>query len=282
MIRRHRRADGAPFWGCPRYPACRGTRADEVAVVPPLAPIATGDDPVGPRPGGAGASARAEFDRRLARHRAAAFDRLPGIVLRSGFLIVFGLVVTTLGPSWQLLGWLLVVIGALSAFIGLVGLPANVRAWRTGAAGEERTGDVLDPLEAEGYVVLHDLRMPGSRANIDHLVIGPTGVWVVETKSYEGALRVRGGELWIGGRRRPGFVDQARREAAAVAETLEGVAVTPLLCVHRADFPLLSRPQLDGVAIVGPGRLARVIREGPVVLDPAEVERLAALAEARL
>ncbi len=187
-----------------------------------------------------------------------------------------------LGAAWQLLGWSLVVIGIATAVIGLVGLPANVRAWRTGAAGEEQTAAVLDPLEADGYVVLHDRRMPGSRANLDHVVIGPTGVWVVETKSYEGALRVRGGELWIGGRRRPGFVDQARRAAAAVAAALDDVAVTPLLCVHRADFPLLSRPRLAGVAIVGPGRLARVIREGPAVLEPSEVERLADRAEARL
>jgi hypothetical protein len=50
-------------------------------------------------------------------------------------------------------------------------------AWRRGAAGERRTARLLGPLERRGWAVLHDLAIPGSEANIDHLVIGPGGWW---------------------------------------------------------------------------------------------------------
>jgi hypothetical protein len=46
---------------------------------------------------------------------------------------------------------------------------------RRGAAGERRTARLLSPLERQGWAVLHDLAVHGSRANLDHLVIGPVG-----------------------------------------------------------------------------------------------------------
>ena len=49
-------------------------------------------------------------------------------------------------------------------------------AWRRGAAGERRTAGLLAVLERQGWAVLHDLAVPGSRTNVDHLVIGPGGV----------------------------------------------------------------------------------------------------------
>jgi hypothetical protein len=51
----------------------------------------------------------------------------------------------------------------------------DASAWRRGAEGERRTARLLGPLARHGWVVLHDLAIPGSRANLDHLVIGPGG-----------------------------------------------------------------------------------------------------------
>jgi hypothetical protein len=59
-------------------------------------------------------------------------------------------------------------------------------AWRRGAARERRTARLLSPLERHGWVVLHDLPVPGGRANLDHLVIGPGGVFVIDSKQYRG------------------------------------------------------------------------------------------------
>jgi hypothetical protein len=119
-----------------------------------------------------------------------------------------------------------------------------------------------------------------AQAVMEAEVIGPTGVWVVETKNYGGSLSVRGGDLWIASRRKTPFIDQG--EAAAVSVALDGVTAIPVLCVHRADFPLLGRPELGGVRILGPSDLVKAIASAPVVLAPAEVGRLADLAERRL
>jgi Nuclease-related domain len=72
-------------------------------------------------------------------------------------------------------------------------------AWRRGAAGERRTARFLDPLERQGWAVLHDLAVPHSQANIDHLAIGPGGVLVIDSKEYRGRLQLDlSGRLWHG------------------------------------------------------------------------------------
>jgi hypothetical protein len=58
----------------------------------------------------------------------------------------------------------------------------QARAWQRGAAGERQTARLLDRLGRDGYLVLHDLAVPGSPANVDHLVIGPSGVFVIDSK----------------------------------------------------------------------------------------------------
>jgi hypothetical protein len=48
------------------------------------------------------------------------------------------------------------------------------------------TPPACSPLEREGWAVLHDLAIPGSQANLDHLVIGRGGVLVIDSKQYRG------------------------------------------------------------------------------------------------
>jgi hypothetical protein len=108
-----------------------------------------------------------------------------------------GLVSSLLAPRLGL------VVGGLAATAAEWGLrfrpsPEAV-AWRRGAAGERRTARLLGPLERQGWVVLHDLAVPGSRANIDHLVIGPGGIFVIDSKQYRGRLQLDpSGRLWHG------------------------------------------------------------------------------------
>jgi hypothetical protein len=158
----------------------------------------------------------------------------------------------------------------------------HVRAWRTGAAGEVRTAELLDPLSAEGFVILHDRRMPRGRENIDHLVIGGPGVFVVETKNYGGDLHVRRGELYVDGRRRPGVIDQVSRQAVGVGEALGGIPVGRLIVVHRASFPLFGRQKIDDVPILEPRDLVRFLRKLPVAIEEPEVRRSTELAARRL
>ena len=113
-----------------------------------------------------------------------------------------------MGAGGGVLGSLLaprlgLVVGGLAALAAGWGLrfrpsPDTV-AWRRGAAGERRTARLLGPLEQHGWAVLHDLAIPGSRANIDHLVIGPGGVFVIDSKQYRGRLQLDPtGRLWHG------------------------------------------------------------------------------------
>ncbi|MFC5179418.1 nuclease-related domain-containing protein [Nocardioides taihuensis] len=64
--------------------------------------------------------------------------------------------------------------------------PQSIVAWDTGAVGEERLGRRLNQLASDKLLVLHDRRIPGSRANIDHIAITPSGVYVIDAKRYRG------------------------------------------------------------------------------------------------
>src|SRR5690606_32764162 len=73
----------------------------------------------------------------------------------------------------------------------------HTKAWATGAVGEERLGARLDSLVPESIAVLHDRRIPGTKANIDHIAVTTAGIWVIDAKRYKGKpeLRIEGGIL---------------------------------------------------------------------------------------
>jgi hypothetical protein len=190
------------------------------------------------------------------------------------------------GPPWRL-------DGAVVALFGVVWLaervinPMSTRAWRRGADGEVATARYLADLESDGYFVFHDLRIPGSRANIDHVVIGPSGIFVVDSKNLRGSVENRRGQLWIGGRRRANLLESATWQAHVVQRTLDRgsdqPAVRSLLAIHRAEFPLFHR-RLDfkGVVVVPAKDLVPLITGLPAVIPPEAVSRLGAVSEARL
>lgn len=249
------------------------------------------------RDNSAGASANATYESRLSRHSEKARRRRPYLLAFAAALAVLALVLVNLNalidvPATLALyatlgGWLSVAL-AVSAAVAAFATPSHITAWAKGAEGERRTARDLEPLASEGFRILHDRRIPGARsANIDHVVIGPPGVYVVETKSAGGRLRVRDGVINVQGRRKPDWVDEVRREAIAVQSVLEtelaaiGVYVTPIICVHRAELPLLSA-SVDGIPIVSGRDLVRRLRKQKKVLDAETVSRLAQLADERL
>jgi hypothetical protein len=58
----------------------------------------------------------------------------------------------------------------------IVAEPEKPSSWRKGAEGEEAIGRTFERLSAEGFIVLHDRRKPGTRWNLDHVIVGPAGV----------------------------------------------------------------------------------------------------------
>jgi len=159
--------------------------------------------------------------------------------------------------------------------------------WERGARGERRTADSLRPLREAGFITLHDRRRPGSRANIDHIAIGPTGVFVIETRNLKGTVEVVDGRIFVGGRPRQGFVAEVYREALATQTALGEaltplrLTVTPVLCIHGARLPR-SDQAVDGVRLVSAQGLRRLVEERPTVLDAEQVLALAELADRRL
>lgn len=119
-------------------------------------------------------------------------------------------------------------VGLLATWWSLRSQPDPER-WLRGAAGERATAAVLDRLPTRTWAVLHDRRIPGSRANVDHLLIGPSGVWVLDTKTTR--ARVRAGWRHVDFGANPLDTGPVRWEAQMVADRL-GVPVRPVVVVH--------------------------------------------------
>jgi hypothetical protein len=173
--------------------------------------------------------------------------------------------------------------------------PQSTTAWETGARGEERLGTGLNQLASEGVRVLHDRRLPKSRANIDHLAVTQTGVYVIDAKKYTGRphLKVEGGllrprveRLLVGTRDCTKLVDGVIKQVEIVRGVVgEGMPVHGILCFVEADWPLLGGafttqgvevlwpkrlyPQLKADGEIGSEKLSDLTRQLAAVLPPA-------------
>jgi hypothetical protein len=152
----------------------------------------------------------------------------------------------------------------------------QVTAWRRGAAGERRTARLLDRLTGEGFVVLHDLAVPGSLANVDHLVIGSSGVFVIDSKQWTGSVHQGSdGLVWHNHYPLERTLEIVRWEAETLGRLL-GTRIHPLLCVHGAHVHG-GGLHAQGVAIV-PAHLLRSALGFERVLSDANVDLLAVTA----
>lgn len=151
--------------------------------------------------------------------------------------------------------------------------PQSTKAWDTGAVGEERLGSRLNELASDTLRVLHDRRIPGSRANIDHLAVTPTGVFVIDAKKYAGRphLKIEGGllrprveKLVVGTRDCTKLVDGMLKQISIVREVVgDQVAVQGVLCFVEADWPLLGGWfATRGVEVMRPKKLYPLLQAG--------------------
>lgn len=223
-----------------------------VQAVPSPAPIDSGN---------AGASARRESDRLLARREADLKERwgprLGGVINR------------------------------------LADEPQSIKAWGLGARGEELLGAAL--AKVPELIVLHDRRVKGTRGNIDHIAIAPAGVFVLDAKHFTGFIEVvnRGSffrsdhRLTVGGRNRSELAENMGWQLKTVAKALIDAGIDPLppvtavLCFIDPSWPMIGRPKsFDGVRIESDKSILKVLGEPPV-LSSADIDRLARiLAEA--
>lgn len=230
----------------------RGVEADVALTVP-------GATELKPEPeifaGVAGASAKREFQRRSAKREARIREAHPKI---GGLML------------------------ALSED------PQSTKAWAVGAVGEEKLGRRLDGIKSDNIHVLHDRLIRGTKANIDHIVVCPSGVFVIDAKRYKGkpSLRVEGGflrerteKLMVGSRDctklAGGVHKQMARVTAALANaSLVDVRVAGMLCFVEAEWPVLGGEfSIFGIDVLWPKRAVHLIRK-PGPIDAASSQQI--------
>lgn len=174
----------------------------------------------------------------------------------------------------------------------LMAEPQRPTSWQQGATGEEAVGRRFDRLSGEGFAVLHDRCKRGSRWNIDHIVIGPSGAYVIDAKHYSGRLEVRSPGTFLRPAPKRVFVKGRSQDervkamdwqvgwvSGAAGELIAsyGGIIRPVLCFVGVELALTQRPALVGpndVVVTWPQRFVKDIsREGP--LTPDQVREVA-------
>lgn len=113
--------------------------------------------------------------------------------------------------------------------------PSRWRSWLQGAKAEYRTGKLLNSLRREGWGVLHDRRVPKSRANLDHVLVHPSGNFLVyvDTKAWhaeKAIIRVDRNRLMYGPWNQGPKAETVAWEASRLSEGT-GLRVVPLIAV---------------------------------------------------
>ncbi len=162
--------------------------------------------------------------------------------------------------------------------------PQSTRAWAQGAAGEAKLAAAL--VGVPNLMVLHDRSVARTRGNLDHLLIAPAGVFVVDAKNYRGRIEVRNlglfradKHLFVGRRDCSKLADNMRWQVDAVLGALSvqpgpRPPVTPVLCFVDGDWPLLWRPtEFKGVRLEGTRSIRKLVSSVPT-LDTSAIGRI--------
>ena len=148
----------------------------------------------------------------------------------------------------------------------------SAELWERGADGEEATGSVLARLPADTWTVFHDIRWPGRRfANIDHVVVGPPGVFVIDSKNWSGRIQVDCDVLRQNGRQRESAVAGAADAAIALGQLLSTIDVSrvhPVLCFVR-DEPVTGWAR--DVMVCSTATLEQMLLSRPASFVPMRV-----------
>lgn len=264
------------MWSCSRYPDCRGA----INIAPDPAVAEEGSGPV--RAGVPGGYAQHRWESERERNRLKKRAALPLFVALGVVLMATEAFATSGFGPWVTLA--AVSITGFAALLAILRLPFDSLFWLKGAEGERKTAAYLEPLLAEGFVVINDRLIPGLRGNLDHLAIGPTGIFAIETKNWTGRIQVIGGRLFVNDHDRSWVLDQVYREAIAVqialADELNAnrLTVTPVIAIHGTGVPRFNAT-VAGVTLVAGKALAAHLRDRPALLGAEAVPRIARAAD---
>lgn len=151
-----------------------------------------------------------------------------------------------------------------------------------GARGEEMVAALLEGLPG-GYHVFHDVPC-GTAGGIDHMVVGPTGLFVIETKFWSGAVKLDGGAILVDGRQpsRPP-IRQVRATVRALTEYLEERLESVPPCVPVVCFASNTlgggRGAAEGTMVCNASELSSLIVSHAARVTSDDVERIVKVME---
>jgi len=132
------------------------------------------------------------------------------------------------------------------------------KSWNKGIVGEKTVASYLNQLP-ENYIIFNDVKFPGSYGNLDHIVIGPNGIFVIETKNYDGHFIVKEdgwyyqkGDYITESKSQPGT--QVMRNVISLKKFLENnkinmnhVWIEPIVTLVNENFELQDKPKYYSV-----------------------------------
>ncbi len=152
------------------------------------------------------------------------------------------------------------------------------------AVARARNASPLDALADYGYVILDGRHVASARAAVDHLVVGPSGVFVVDRQSWTGQISASSDAVYVDGRQRTGATDAVLRATTAVEQVL-GHELKPLGAqVHAViSFDGATNRGFEGtiskVTLATARSVSKIIRAGQPTLGPETVIRLSLAAD---
>ena len=194
-------------------------------------------------------------------------------------IIIFGVVVIIVGiigiVMFNIFGIIIAIAGALIYYYG----HSEGRSWMKGDEGEKLVSLYLEDLP-RGYFTFNDVTIPGGKGNFDHIVIGPTGIFLIETKNYSGFFKIYGDDWYSRSsgqkmKRNPG--NQVRLNALDLSKFLNKklgrkMWVTGVVTLINSNFKVINRPKY--YSVVGAGDLIQFILKNDNKIDKETVNSL--------
>ncbi|WP_203568279.1 nuclease-related domain-containing protein [Aestuariimicrobium ganziense] len=238
------------------------------------------------KPSKAGASAHQNYRemRKAWLRRKRRYFALFGLAWWAFFVVsqIIGIIYYAYRPHWSVIWGAGLIAGAM--IMGWLILrdspPSSIANWQTGAWGEERTAKELAKLPKE-WTVLHDIDT--GRGNIDHLVVGPAGVFVLDTKNWSGTVEVSGSVAFITpwGAKRPNRWDGSSAVLSLARQTSDRIASVSRIrqwvnagVVIWSEFP--ERISGERTPFIAGDHLVEWLTSQPTRLQPEHVERVTA------
>ncbi len=161
-------------------------------------------------------------------------------------------------------------------FARALGVHTDERAWRIGADGEEKVASQLSRAAKKDprWRFLHAIPVGDRGSDIDHLIVGPGGVFTANAKHHPGAkIWVGGSTFVVNGNKQP-YIRNSRHEAARAAKLLTAACGFPvhveglIVTVNADDVVIKNAP--DGVGVVPRMQVAKwLLRHGDILTEEA-------------